>query len=106
MELDEPNLIRIGDMELDMERGRLSKGKRSSHLGPVKFKLMKVFGQYPNRVLSEERLRWLLYGEDYRGEAAIRANIRGCRLVLLHLQSKARINVIVHYGWEFVPPTG
>lgn len=106
MELDEPNVIRIGDMELDMERGRLSKGKRSHHLGPKKLKLMMIFGQYPNRVLSEERLRLVLYGDEWRSDAAVRANIRGCRQVMKYLRSKARIKVIVDYGWEFVPPTG
>ena len=103
MELPEPQTLTIGDMELDVERGRLSKGRLSRQLGPMKFRIMTIFGQYPNRTLSEERLRLALYGEEYRTESALRSNITGCRRIIRSLRSKAQIKGTPHYGWEFIP---
>lgn len=104
MELPEPQIIQVGDMELDTERGRLSKGRRSSSLGPMKAKMFVLFAQHPNRVLSEENLRLALYGEDYRGDAAVRAVLLLCRRKMRRLQSKSQIRNVRYYGWEFVPP--
>ena len=104
MDLPEPQILIIGDMELDVERGRLSKGERSSSLGPMKAKVFVLFALHPNRVWSEESIRLLLYGSSYRGDSAVRTILVLCRHILRKLQSESEIRNVKYHGWEFLPP--
>lgn len=102
-ELPEAHVIKLGDIRIDTERGEVSRGRRAHRVGPPTQRLLEMFAKYPRRMLSEERLRIALYGDEVRGEDIIRQYIFRLRGLMRRLGSQSEIRGRRNYGWEFLP---
>ena len=58
------DVIRQGDIEIDIKAFRVRRGEKEIHLGPTEFRLLDHFMRYPGRVFSREQLLDSVWGRD------------------------------------------
>ena len=58
------SLQRIGDLEIDSDRHRVTMGETPVHLTMLEFTILQRLAQEPGRVFSRNQLLTLLWGED------------------------------------------
>jgi DNA-binding response OmpR family regulator len=51
-----PRIVRVGDVEVDFDRGEVRRGDQTTLLTPLEFKLLQVFIRSSGRILSREQL--------------------------------------------------
>jgi two-component system alkaline phosphatase synthesis response regulator PhoP len=51
-----PRLVRVGDVDVDFDRGEIRRGDQSTQLTPLEFKLLQVFIRAAGRILTREQL--------------------------------------------------
>ena len=51
-----PRLVRVGDVDVDFDRGEIRRGNESTQLTPLEFKLLQVFIRAAGRILTREQL--------------------------------------------------
>ena len=57
-------VLRFGDIVMDLASHRVRRDNRDVHLGPTEFRLLRHFMQHPGRVFSREQLLDLVWGHD------------------------------------------
>jgi two-component system phosphate regulon response regulator PhoB len=57
-------VLRFGDIVMDLAGHRVRRNGRHVHLGPTEFRLLRHFMQHPGRVFSREQLLDLVWGHD------------------------------------------
>lgn len=60
-------VMRLGELELDIERRQVIRRSRTVHLTPTEYRLLKLFATHPDRFLPD---RWLIdeiWGASWRG---------------------------------------
>jgi two-component system phosphate regulon response regulator PhoB len=57
-------VLRFGDILMDLAGHRVRRNGRDVHLGPTEFRLLRHFMQHPGRVFSREQLLDLVWGHD------------------------------------------
>ncbi|MCL4466805.1 MAG: response regulator transcription factor [Chloroflexi bacterium] len=62
-------VFRTGDLEVDIERRRVTVGGNEVHLTPTEYSLLKAFVAHPNKVLTDRMLLIEVWGPDYGTEA-------------------------------------
>jgi two-component system KDP operon response regulator KdpE len=62
-------VFRCGDLEIDLERRRVSVGGREVHLTPTEYALLKVLVSNPDRVVTDRMLLHEVWGSAYGEEA-------------------------------------
>ena len=60
-------ILRVGNLELDLERHSVVRDTEQIHVTPTEFRLLKVFATQPDRVLSDRYLMDAVWGSDWRG---------------------------------------
>ncbi|WP_053954986.1 response regulator transcription factor [Inediibacterium massiliense] len=79
MEKDDP-ILQFGPFRMDPKRAELSKGEDKIELKPKEFKLLQYLANYPNQIMSKEKLCNEVWGEDYIGyDNTIMVHIRKIR---------------------------
>lgn len=58
------NVLRFGDISIDLEKMRVMRGKRNVHLGPKEFEILKFLTSRPGRVYGRELLLDQIWGRD------------------------------------------
>ena len=58
-------VFRTGDLEVDLERRRVSVGGREVHLTPTEYELLKALITHPNKVLTDRMLLQWVWGGQY-----------------------------------------
>lgn len=61
-------VFQTGDLEVDVERRRVSVGGREVHLSPTEYELLKAFMAHPDRVLTDTALLRAVWGPEYGSE--------------------------------------
>jgi two-component system alkaline phosphatase synthesis response regulator PhoP len=51
-----PRIVRVGDVDVDFDRGEIRRGDRTTPLTPLEFKLLQVFIRASGRILTREQL--------------------------------------------------
>ena len=51
-----PRLVRVGEVDVDFDRGEVRRGGQSTPLTPLEFKLLQVFVRAAGRILTREQL--------------------------------------------------
>jgi two-component system alkaline phosphatase synthesis response regulator PhoP len=51
-----PRIVRVGEVEVDFDRGEIRRGDQTTPLTPLEFKLLQVFIRSSGRILSREQL--------------------------------------------------
>ena len=62
-------LLRVGDLEVDLERRRVRVGSEDVRLTPTEFELLKAFILHPGKVLTDRTLLQAVWGPEYGSEA-------------------------------------
>jgi two-component system phosphate regulon response regulator PhoB len=76
-------MLRFGDVEMDLAAHRVRRSGRDIHLGPTEFRLLRHFMQHPGRVFSREQLLDLVWGHDvYVEPRTVDVHIRRLRKAL------------------------
>jgi two-component system phosphate regulon response regulator PhoB len=76
-------LLTAGDIQLDRERRRVSRGGREIALGPTEFRLLEFLMQSPGRVFTREQLLDGVWGRDvYIDERTVDVHIGRLRKAL------------------------
>ncbi|HEY0836610.1 MAG TPA: phosphate regulon transcriptional regulator PhoB [Azospirillum sp.] len=76
-------LLRFGDVVMDLAAHRVRRQGRDVHLGPTEFRLLRHFMQHPGRVFSREQLLDIVWGHDvYVEPRTVDVHIRRLRKAL------------------------
>ena len=62
-------IIRLGEIELDLERRRVTSGTQQVHLTPTEWDLMKLFVTSADKVLTDRMILQAVWGSAYRSQA-------------------------------------
>src|ERR1700680_1516337 len=77
------SLLRIGDLELDREKKRVSRANQPVDLGPTEFRLLEYLMERPGRVFSREQLLDGVWGSDvYIDERTVDVHVGRLRKAL------------------------
>jgi two-component system, OmpR family, phosphate regulon response regulator PhoB len=95
-------ILRAGDIELDRERCRVSRGGRQVNLPPTEFRLLEFLLQNPGRVFSRQQLLDGAWGLDkIVDERTVDANIRRLRKLLTRGREHDPIRTVRGFGYAF-----
>ena len=76
-------VLRYGDVLMDLAAHRVRRAGRDIHLGPTEFRLLRHFMQHPGRVFSREQLLDVVWGHDvYVEPRTVDVHIRRLRKAL------------------------
>lgn len=76
-------ILRFGDLALDLSAHRVSRDGKPVHLGPTEFRLLRFFLERPGRVFSREQLLDAVWGRDAEVELrTVDVHIRRLRKAL------------------------
>lgn len=96
------DVIRLGDIEIDIKAFRVKRGEKEIHLGPTEFRLLDHFMRYPGRVFSREQLLDSVWGRDVYVEArTVDVHIGRLRKALKKAGGKDPIRTVRSAGYAF-----
>ena len=77
------NLLKFGDLEIDREKKRVSRGGHAIDLGPTEYRLLEFLMERPGRVFSREQLLDGVWGSDiYIDERTVDVHVGRLRKAL------------------------
>ncbi len=98
------DIVRHGDIEVDVKAFRVKRGDKEIHLGPTEFRLLDHFMRYPGRVFSREQLLDSVWGRDIYVEArTVDVHIGRLRKALNKAGTKDPIRTVRSAGYAFEP---
>jgi two-component system KDP operon response regulator KdpE len=62
-------VVRVGDVEMDMERRRVSVAGADVHLTPTEWDLLKLFATNPDKLLTDRMITDSVWGSSYPAQA-------------------------------------
>jgi two-component system, OmpR family, KDP operon response regulator KdpE len=62
-------IIRFDDLEIDLERRRVTSAGADVHLTPTEWDLVKLFATHPDKVLTDHMITDALWGASYRAQS-------------------------------------
>lgn len=96
------DIIRQGDIEIDIKAFRVRRGDSEIHLGPTEFRLLDHFMRHPGRVFSREQLLDSVWGRDVYVEArTVDVHIGRLRKALKKAGGKNPIRTVRSAGYAF-----
>lgn len=98
------DVIRQGDIEIDIKAFRVKRADTEIHLGPTEFRLLDHFMRHPRRVFSREQLLDSVWGRDVYVEArTVDVHIGRLRKALKKAGGKNPIRTVRSAGYAFEP---
>ncbi len=96
------DIIRQGDIEIDIKAFRVRRGDNEVHLGPTEFRLLDHFMRHPGRVYSREQLLDAVWGREVYVEArTVDVHIGRLRKALKRAGGKDPIRTVRSAGYAF-----
>jgi len=96
------DIIRQGDIEIDVKAFRVKRGANDIHLGPTEFRLLDHFMRHPGRVFSREQLLDAVWGRDVYVEArTVDVHIGRLRKALKKAGNDDPIRTVRSAGYAF-----
>ena len=93
-------VLRFGDITMDLAAHRVRRDGRDVHLGPTEFRLLRHFMQHPGRVFSREQLLDVVWGHDvYVEPRTVDVHIRRLRKALNHRNAIDLIRTVRSAGY-------
>ena len=77
-----PPVLSQAGVSLDLGSYALTRGDRTTRLGPIECKLLEIFLRYPGQVLSRDRLMEQVWGLEFEGESNV------LEVYVYHLRAK------------------
>jgi two-component system, OmpR family, phosphate regulon response regulator PhoB len=94
------NILTYGDISLDREKKRVSRGGRPIELGPTEFRLLEFILERPGRVFSREQLLDNIWGSDkYIDERTVDVHIGRLRKALIEHNEPDPIRTVRGSGY-------
>jgi two-component system phosphate regulon response regulator PhoB len=76
-------MLEFADVTMDLAAHRVRRGRRSVHLGPTEFRLLRYLMEHPGRVFSREQLLDAVWGHDvYVEPRTVDVHVRRLRQAL------------------------
>lgn len=98
------DIIRHGELEIDIKAMRVRRADKEIHLGPKEFRLLEHFMRSPGRVYSREQLLDTVWGRDIYVEArTVDVHIGRLRKALKSAGGKDPIRTVRSAGYAFEP---
>jgi two-component system phosphate regulon response regulator PhoB len=95
------NTLSIGDIELDREKKRVTRGGRPVDLGPTEFKLLEFLMERPGRVFTREQLLDGVWGSDiYIDERTVDVHVGRLRKAINRGHSDDPIRTVRGSGYS------
>ncbi len=101
-------VVRVGDLEIDLEGHTVQQGEKALELTPTEFNLLAALASQPGRVFSRLQLLEAGPGAAYEGyERTIDAHIKNLRAKLESDPKKPQyIETVFGVGYRFIRPAG
>jgi two-component system phosphate regulon response regulator PhoB len=94
-------ILRFGDLSVDVGAHRVSRAGQTIHLGPTEFRLLRFFLERPGRVFSREQLLDAVWGRDAEVELrTVDVHIRRLRKALNDGGQKDLIRTVRAAGYS------
>ena len=94
------NRLAVGDIEVDREGHRVTRGKREVHLGPTEYRLLVHFMQNAGRVLSRAQILDGIWGRDvYVDERTVDVHVGRLRRALVRGRERDPIRTVRGSGY-------
>lgn len=98
----EDEMLRAGELALDLASHRVSVGETSLEMGPTEYRLLEFFMSHPERVYSRGQLLDRVWGSNvYVEERTVDVHIRRLRKVLEPHGLEALIQTVRGAGYRF-----
>ena len=92
------NAIRIGNIDIDIQKRLVTFGENRIELTPIEFDILHAFARSPGRVYSRMQLLDIIQGDAYEGyERTIDSHIKNLRKKI-HIDSGQSGSIITIYG--------
>ena len=103
---DDAEVVRVGEVVLDMPRMRATVGERSVELTPTEFQLVATMAREPGRVFTRAQLLDAVHGVAFESyERAIDAHVKNIRHKLEPEPARPRYVLTVYgVGYRFAEP--
>jgi two-component system alkaline phosphatase synthesis response regulator PhoP len=76
----QPDVIRVGDLVIDIDSHRLTRGQENIHLTRFEFNLLQILAQHPGQIYSRAQLLEKLHGVVFDGyDRSVDAHIKNLR---------------------------
>jgi len=98
-------VLRIGDVVMDRQTRKVTRGSRAVELTPREFDMLELFLTHPRQVFSRDVILNRIWGYDYLGDTnVIDVHIRHLR-EKLHDESRELIRSVRGVGYSLEPPS-
>lgn len=97
-------IIRIGDLLIQLAAQRVSVAQQPVHLGPTEYRLLLFLAGHPERVYSREQLLDRVWGQNvYVEERTVDVHIRRLRKALAAFDRDGWVQTVRGSGYRFSP---
>jgi DNA-binding response OmpR family regulator len=100
------NLIYVGDVVIDRQRGIVLKDNQEIYLTPIEFRLFVYLAQHPNQALARAQILEAVWGHDVTTESdrSINSHIRRLReKVEIDPSNPQLIQTVLGIGYRLIP---
>jgi len=96
------SVLTVGDIELDRDSHRVTRGGKAIHLGPTEFRLLEFLMQSPGRVFSRAQLLDGVWGRNvYVDERTVDVHIGRLRKAMMRGQEPDPVRTVRGAGYAF-----
>lgn len=97
-----PNLIRVGELEIDSEKYLVTFNSRPMKLTPNEFKLLQLLANRPGQTLTREQLLDDLHGAASSMDRSVDSHIKNLRRKLEAASGEPMIETVYGIGYRFI----
>ena len=99
-------VVRVGDLEIDLQKQELRANGRPLHLTPLQFRLLRVFARHPGKLLTHQMLLREVWGPNYGDSTLLRVHVAQLRRKIEPDPARPRYLVTEPgAGYRLVDPT-
>ena len=99
-----PSIIRIGTLEIDSEKYKVTINGKSLHFTPNEFKLLYLLASRPGQTLTREQLLDDLHGAASSIDRSVDSHIKNLRRKLEAESKQNFIETVYGIGYRFIEP--
>jgi len=97
-----PSIIRVGELEIDLEKYSVTFDGSPIKLTPNEFKLLQILASRPSQTLTREQLLDDLHGAASSMDRSVDSHIKNLRKKLETASGKAMIETVYGIGYRFL----
>jgi DNA-binding response OmpR family regulator len=99
-----PSVIRLGQLEIDIEKHTATVNNMPLRLTPNEFKLLQIFASRPGQTLTREQLLEDLHGAASSIDRSVDSHIKNLRKKLEAISGEPMIETVYGIGYRLVEP--